>query len=125
MRIRLAALVLLALPAIAAATTPVTGRWKTEDGKAIVTIAPCGKAICGHVTRILAAAPKGPLTDIYNPDPALRKRPILGLPILTGFTADGDAWKGLDAATTYAPPLPRLGEANFEQTSTATATKAR
>ena len=29
-----------------------------------------------------------------KPDPALRKRRLLGLPILSGFTADGDMWRG-------------------------------
>ncbi|MFY8195787.1 MAG: DUF2147 domain-containing protein, partial [Novosphingobium sp.] len=32
--------------------------------------------------------------DVNNPDPALRKRKLVGLPILTGFVADGNKWRG-------------------------------
>ncbi len=95
MRSRLAGLILLALlPASAFAAEPVTGRWITDDGKAIVTIGHCGTTVCGQISRILAATPKGPPVDEHNPDPTLRERPILGLQVLSGFTADGDAWHG-------------------------------
>ena len=93
-----AALILLALPnaalAAAPAAEPVTGRWITDDGKAIVTIGRCGKSVCGEISRILAPTPDGPPVDERNPDPALRKRPIQGLQVLTGFTANGGEWKG-------------------------------
>lgn len=84
----------LGIAGAASAAEPITGRWLTDDGKAIVTIAPCGSAICGHITRILAPTPKGPPVDEYNPDPRLRKRPILGLAVLTGFVDKGADWRG-------------------------------
>lgn len=90
----LALLAALALPAPAFAAQPVTGRWVTDGGKAIVTIADCGGTVCGRITRILAPTPNGPPVDSNNPDKALRTRPILGLAVLTDFTADGEAWKG-------------------------------
>lgn len=35
-----------------------------------------------------------PRTDINNPQPGLRGRPILGLPVLAGFRRDGHVWTG-------------------------------
>ncbi len=81
-----------ALPALAA--QPVTGRWSTVDGKAIVQIAPCGKQLCGKIEKIVKPTPGRPHTDSNNPDPALRNRPLVGLGLLTGFSEAGDLWKG-------------------------------
>ncbi|URW74703.1 DUF2147 domain-containing protein [Sphingomonas donggukensis] len=80
--------------AAAAAPTPVTGRWLTVDAKAIVEIAPCGASLCGRIARVLKPRPGGPAVDANNPDKALRNRPIQGIAILTGFTADDDRWRG-------------------------------
>lgn len=94
MRTLLAILTLLTATA-ATAAEPVTGRWITEDGEAVVTVAPCGKALCGAITRYLKAPPDGvDQRDIHNPQASLRGRKILGSPILTGFVADGDVWRG-------------------------------
>jgi uncharacterized protein (DUF2147 family) len=77
-----------------AAPAPVTGRWLTVEGKAIVEIAPCGAQLCGRIAKVLKPRPGGPAVDINNPDKALRQRPIEGIAILSGFTAAGDRWKG-------------------------------
>jgi len=45
-------------------------------------------------SRILRARPGAPTTDVHNTDVALRQRPILGLPVLTGFQEDGESWRG-------------------------------
>jgi uncharacterized protein (DUF2147 family) len=60
----------------------------------VVEIAPCGKAMCGRIAKILKPTPGGPTTDVKNPDKALRSRPIQNLVILSGFTDAGDHWKG-------------------------------
>lgn len=88
----LPALLLLASPALAA--EPVAGRWITEDGKALVEIGNCGNSLCGKIARIIKPTPGRSPNDINNPDARLRSRPMLGLPILTGFTASGNEWKG-------------------------------
>ncbi|MFZ2998051.1 DUF2147 domain-containing protein [Sphingobium sp.] len=82
----------LTLPAQAA--EPVTGRWATVEGKAIVQIAPCGRELCGRIEKIVKPTPGRPHTDTNNPDPALRSRPLVGLPLLTGFADAGAHWKG-------------------------------
>ncbi|MDP1028498.1 DUF2147 domain-containing protein [Sphingomonas sp. KR1UV-12] len=95
MRAILAAVLVAAAAGTAfAAPAPVTGRWLTLEGKAIVEIAPCGRALCGRVAKVLKPRPGGPAVDANNPDPALRTRPIEGIAILSDFTADGDKWKG-------------------------------
>lgn len=89
------ALGLAAAAAPLLAAEPVTGRWVTAEKDAVVVIAPCGKAICGTIERFLVPPPQGnDQRDVNNPDPAKRKRRLLGTPILSSFTADGDLWRG-------------------------------
>lgn len=78
----------------AAASRPVQGKWLTENGKALVNIAPCGQSLCGKIVKIVKATPGRPHTDFKNPDPALRDKPVVGLNILTGFKDVGSIWKG-------------------------------
>jgi uncharacterized protein (DUF2147 family) len=83
-----------------AAAASAVGEWVTEGDKARVKIEPCARSaeqLCGTITWSYrpADAPPGPLLDVNNGDPALRTRPILGLPLLEGFRPAGtDAWDG-------------------------------
>ena len=83
---------LTATPALAA--TSVQGRWLTPAKDSVIEIAPCGAKICGRVAKILKPAADGTSTDKNNPNPALRARPILGVPILSDFTDAGSQWSG-------------------------------
>lgn len=82
----------IAVPASAA--VPVAGRWITQDGSGLVEIASCGKTVCGRLARVLKPRPGAPATDVNNPDAALRSRPLIGLPILSGFADAGTEWQG-------------------------------
>ncbi len=86
------AALLSAAPAVAA--TPIAGRYVTEDGSGVIEIGRCGGSVCGRLVRILKSEPGSPKTDVNNSDAALRSRPILGLPILTGFVDAGKDWRG-------------------------------
>ena len=86
------AAMLAATPALAAA--PVTGRWLTANKDSVVEVAPCGAQLCGRIVKLLKPVQGGPATDRNNPDAALRTRPLLGLPILSGFTDKGSSWGG-------------------------------
>ena len=88
----LAGLFITTAPAQAA--DPITGRWLTQGGQAIVAIRPCGQSLCGAIERVVKATPGAPTTDAKNPDPALRNRPYVGLNILTGFKDEGADWRG-------------------------------
>ena len=93
----------LAVPAVAHAATPITGQWLTQGGKGIVTIAECGKGVCGRISKVLKPNPNGRGVDERNPDPTKRNRPIEGLQILSGFTDAGADWRG----TIYSPEAGR------------------
>lgn len=79
---------------LAGAVPSVEGDWLTADRNAIVRIGQCGPHLCGIVVRVLARGPDVPRTDVRNPDEALRTRPLVGLPVLTGFSRDGAQWTG-------------------------------
>lgn len=85
------ALIAIGAPAIAA--SPVTGKWVTAGKDSVVEIAPCGQKLCGKVARLLKPANGAPV-DRNNPDPALKSRPLVGLPILSDFVEAGAQWSG-------------------------------
>lgn len=94
MRYLLAPIALLATIAPAHAAEPINGQWVTANGNAIVTIVPCGKAMCGRISKIIHPDPNGDGTDRKNPDPALKSRKVLGLTIIPNFTDAGKDWQG-------------------------------
>jgi uncharacterized protein (DUF2147 family) len=91
----------------------IVGRWLNDSGKMLIEIAPCGKEMCGHVLRMPNPTPGSPAVDAMNPDPTLRARPLVGLPILTGFIPEGDHWRGQiynpKSGRTYRSQLVRAG----------------
>ena len=83
------------LPAPLFAAQPIAGRWLTADGGAVVAIGDCGGTTCGRVIKVIKGPPAGkPWVDSLNPDPKLKTRPLVGLPILTEMASSGDGWKG-------------------------------
>ena len=79
---------------IAAAAQSVAGDWVSPSGDARVRIAPCGPSMCGTIVWLKEAtdpATGALLTDVNNPDKALRGRTLVGMRFLEGFrpTADG------------------------------------
>lgn len=89
----IAAFLLGAGPALAA--DAIAGRWITEERDAVIEIKRCGSTTCGRITRFLVAPPDGiDQRDINNPDPDLRRRKLLGLPVLFGFREESDLWRG-------------------------------
>ena len=88
-----ATFLLWAAPAMAA--EPITGRWITQEGDAVITIARCGNTYCGRISRFIVTPPGGAdQRDTKNPDPAKRSRRLMGMPVLFGFSEDGDVWRG-------------------------------
>ena len=89
----LAMTALLASSAHAAA--PVNGRWVTQEKNAVVEIYSCGANICGKIAKFLVPPPQGAgQKDVNNPDMALRGRTLLGMNILSNFSAKGSQWNG-------------------------------
>ena len=89
------ALLLLAL--LAAAPLGLTGDWITADRSAVVRIGPCGGGLCGRIVRVLARGV--PTSDVNNPNRALRSRPLVGIQVLSGFTASGEGGRGYSPQT--------------------------
>ncbi|OYW45940.1 MAG: hypothetical protein B7Z08_12375 [Sphingomonadales bacterium 32-68-7] len=91
----------LALSAQATAADPsVAGTWITADRSAVVRIAECGASLCGTVVQVLATGSDVPRNDARNPNAALRARPLVGVRVLSGFSARGNQWSG---GTAYDP----------------------
>ena len=78
----------------------LVGLWLTEDQQAVISIERCpGGDFCGRlVSFVIGPQDEGkPQIDDRNPDPALRGRPLCGLPMLGGFRPAGggelsDGW---------------------------------
>lgn len=81
----LLALALSSAPVIAQ-SLDVEGTWYTPSEKSAVTIRDCGDGSpCGYVS-FTKPDPGDPLVkDVNNPDPALRDREVLGMPLMWGF----------------------------------------
>ncbi len=84
----------IVIPSSAAAPASLSGRWKTDDGKGIVAMAPCGTRMCGRIAELLIREPKGGQRDERNPDKAKRGRMVEGLQIYWDLVPHGDGWKG-------------------------------
>jgi uncharacterized protein (DUF2147 family) len=85
----LAAVVLATLVAPAAAADPI-GEWLVADGTAQIRIEPCADALWGVISWA-----NSPGLDENNPNPALRGRSIIGLPILLGMKrTEANRWDG-------------------------------
>ncbi len=93
-RFAVALVACIAAPSLAAAPASIAGRWKTDDGKGIVVMTPCGARMCGHIDRLLIKQPAGGQLDERNPDKAKRGRQVTGLRIYWDLAPHGDGWKG-------------------------------
>ena len=68
------------------------GTWLTQAGDARVKISKCGGGICGVIVWLREpndTATGQPATDSKNPNPALAKRPMIGLPLFQRHAAVG------------------------------------
>ncbi len=95
MRRLLFAAAALTIGAPVSGAEPVTGRWLTAEKSGIIEIAPCGAQLCGTIVKLTGQQRGGAdPRDANNPNPTMRSRRIVGLPILTGFTARRGDWRG-------------------------------
>ena len=89
---------LAALPAKAQNGLDPGGIWLTQAGDAKVRVSKCGAGICGVVVWLKDAidpATGKPHVDDKNPNPALKRRPMIGLPLFSNMQATGpNRWSG-------------------------------
>lgn len=108
---------LLGATAVHAQSTDASGTWLTQAGDARVKISKCGGGICGVIVWLREphdTATGQPATDSKNPNPALARRPMLGLPLFSGMQPAGpNKWSGqiynADDGSTYASSVTVTG----------------
>lgn len=119
---RFAALTVL-LAALSGTTTAhaqsadASGTWLTQAGDARVKISKCGGGICGIIAWLREpydTATGQPATDSKNPNPALARRPMIGLPLFSGMQPSGpNKWSGqiynADDGSNYASSVTVMG----------------
>ena len=90
---------LLAAPSVwAQGAGEPTGVWQTQAGDARVKVSKCGGGICGVIVGLkdpVDPSTGKPQVDDKNPNPALKKRPMIGLPLFSGMQAVApNKWSG-------------------------------
>jgi uncharacterized protein (DUF2147 family) len=108
--------VLGAAPAKAQSADP-SGTWLTQAGDARVRVSRCGGGICGVVVWLrdpINPANGKPQVDDKNPNPALARRPMIGLPLFSGMQPSGPGrWSGqiynADDGNSYASNISMSG----------------
>ena len=86
---------LMLAPLCAALAQDVVGKWKLEDGSAIVEVYQQGNVYNGKIVWLAepTEADGTPAKDLNNPDKSLRSRQLIGLNMLSGLKEVGDEYK--------------------------------
>ena len=109
---------LLTTPSVfAQGATDPTGVWQTQAGDARVKVSKCGGGICGVIVGLkepIDPATGKPQVDDKNPNPGLKKRPMIGLPLFSGMQpTSANKWSGqiynADDGGTYASSISVAG----------------
>ena len=89
-------IICMMIPTCAALAQDVIGKWKLEDGTAIVEVYKSGDVYNGKIVWLSkpTEADGTPVKDDQNPDPKLRNREVLGLNMLHGLKKDGSKYAG-------------------------------
>ena len=111
------AMLVAAVPAKAKAQNGPGGIWLTQAGDAKIRVSRCGAGICGVVVWLkepIDPATGKPQVDDKNSNPALAKRPIIGLSLFSGMRPVGpNQWAGriynADDGKTYASKISVTG----------------
>ena len=89
-------MVMMTLSAAAVSAQDVIGKWKLEDGSAIVEVYRSGDSFNGKIVWLEKPTEDdgSPAVDSNNPDKALQSRPIMGLNMLHGLKQKGGEYSG-------------------------------
>lgn len=117
-----AAMVLTVTPVPAETNDDPTGVWLTEAGDAKILVSKCGFSLCGTVIWLkdpIDPATGRPQLDDKNEDPALARRPIVGINIFNGMKSVTERkWSGriynADNGKTYASDVTLAGPRKLE-----------
>ena len=89
-------MIFMLVPLMAAFAQDVVGKWKLEDGTAIVEVYKQGEVFNGKIVWLQnpTEADGTPAIDNLNPDPKLRTRQVLGLNMLNNLKKVGNEYTG-------------------------------
>ncbi len=99
-----------------------SGTWLTGDGRAKIQIDKCGTnqtLVCGKVVWLKVPTTESgtPRTDVKNPDPKKRARPVIGLQLIEGLRPDDGKFSGsiynVEEGKTYDVSMERETEAEL------------
>jgi uncharacterized protein (DUF2147 family) len=115
--IAIAVTVLMAPAARAQGVGEPIGVWLTQAGDARVKVSKCGGGLCGVIVGLkdpIDPANGKPQVDDKNPNPGLKKRPMIGLSLFSGMQPSApNKWSGqiynADDGGTYASSISVAG----------------
>ena len=89
-------MIFMLVPLMTAFAQDVVGKWKLEDGTAIVEVYKQGDVFNGKIVWLQnpTEADGTPAIDNLNPDPKLRTRQVLGLNMLNNLKKVGNEYAG-------------------------------
>ena len=89
-------MILMLAPFVAAMAQDVVGKWKLEDGSAIVEVYQQGNVFNGKIVWLQNPTEEdgSPAVDNNNPDAKLRTRQLIGLNMLSNLTKKGEEYTG-------------------------------
>ena len=89
-------MIFMLAPLAASFAQDVVGKWKLEDGSAIVEVYQEGDVFNGKIVWLEkpTEADGSPAVDENNPDAKLRSRQLIGLNMLSGLKKDGGEYSG-------------------------------
>lgn len=89
-------MIFMLLPLAAAFAQDVIGKWKLEDGSAIVEVYKQGDVFNGKIVWLENPTEDDgtPAVDNNNPDPKLRSRQLIGLNMLNNLKKNGGEYSG-------------------------------
>lgn len=89
-------IIFIMMPFAAAFAQDVIGKWKLDDGTAIVEVYKEGNAFNGKIVWLEkpTEADGSAVVDSNNPDKNLRSRKLMGLNMLSGLTKNGNEYTG-------------------------------
>lgn len=86
----------LLLAGVAVFAQGVIGKWKLDDGSAIVEVYQEGDVYNGRIVWLAESVDENgaPYKDVLNPDKSLRSRELMGLNMLSGLSYNGKEYTG-------------------------------
>ena len=89
-------MIFMLAPLTAVFAQDVVGKWKLEDGSAIVEVYKEGDVFNGKIVWLKnpTEADGSPAVDSNNPDAKLRSRQLIGLNMLSGLKQKGGEYSG-------------------------------